>query len=204
MGLISRVSSRTYRPSKMENQSNPKIIFILGGPGSGKGTQCEKIKQKYNYDHLSTGDLLRDVVKSGSELGIKIQAIMTAGQLVSDDLILCLVKDAISKNGNKNGVLIDGYPRNIEQAKLFESKIGYPDKIIYLELDEQTMIDRLINRGKTSGRADDNMATIEKRLTVFKTQTGPVLDYYKDNLSTIDSSNGVEATFELVCKALDS
>merc|ERR1712168_1191429 len=127
MGLISRVSSRTYRPSKMENQSNPKIIFILGGPGSGKGTQCEKIKQKYNYDHLSTGDLLRDVVKSGSELGIKIQAIMTAGQLVSDDLILCLVKDAIYKNGNKNGVLIDGYPRNIEQAKLFESKIGYPD-----------------------------------------------------------------------------
>merc|ERR1712168_147891 len=203
MGLISRVSSRTYRPSKMENQSNPKIIFILGGPGSGKGTQCEKIKQKYNYDHLSTGDLLRDVVKSGSELGIKIQAIMTAGQLVSDDLILCLVKDAISKC-NKNGVLIDGYPRNIEQAKLFESKIGYPDKIIYLKLDEQTMIDRLINRGKTSGRADDNMATIEKRLTVFKNQTGPVLDYYKDKLSTIDSSNGVEATFELVCKALDS
>jgi adenylate kinase len=179
------------------------IIFVLGGPGSGKGTQCEKLRDKYGFVHLSTGDLLREEVSGGSDLGKQLENIMKEGKLVPLDTVMTLLKNAMEKHPEAKGFLIDGYPREVEQAKEFEKKIRPADVILYFEVSDEIMTQRLLGRALTSGRADDNEETIKKRLVTFHDQTKPVIDAYPTKVKKIDCSGQIDGIFAEVCKCVD-
>merc|ERR1712176_404519 len=137
------------------------IVWVLGGPGCGKGTQCDKIVAKYGFTHLSSGDLLREEVASGSERGKNLTAIMESGQLVPLATVLDLLAEAmIKKLSGSKGFLIDGYPREVAQGEEFEKAIAPCKHILYFEVSDETMTQRLLKRAETSGRADDNEETI--------------------------------------------
>lgn len=183
-----------------------KVIFVLGGPGSGKGTQCEKIVAKYGYNHLSSGDLLRDEVHSGSERGNKLKEIMEKGELVSLDIVLELIRDAMVKHiGHSTGFLIDGYPRELDQGKRFENEIITCQCVIAFEVSEEVMRQRLMKRGETSGRVDDNAETIIKRLKTFNDLTKPVIEYYEKQHKAhpIDASGSIDDIFAKVTHVID-
>jgi len=207
MGCIP--SSRGKPADKAETSSdlkNVRVIFVLGGPGSGKGTQCERIVEKYGFTHLSSGDLLREEVASGSERGKKITEIMEKGDLVPLDTVLELLKDAmLKKAADSKGFLIDGYPRELEQGTRFENEVAGVECVIYFEVSDETMTSRLLKRAETSGRVDDNEETIRKRLRTFHDITTPVVDYYgKDNkVHTIQAEGTVDDIFGKVCQVLD-
>jgi 5'-nucleotidase len=157
------------------------LVFVLGAPGSGKGTQCERIARDFHYKHLSTGDLLRDEVKSGSALGKELEGIMQSGGLVSTDLVLKLLKNAMTENGAKpikGKYLIDGFPRAPDQVVAFESAICKPTFVLAFDAREEVLEERLVARGKASGRADDNVESIRKRFATFKSQSEPVIQHY--------------------------
>lgn len=181
------------------------IIFIVGGPGSGKGTQCVKIAEKYGFKHLSSGDLLRDDVKSGNPRGEKLDKMMKAGQLVPLEVVLDLIKEAMIASKNAKGFLIDGYPREVIQGQQFESEIWECSLVIYYDVSDEVMTKRLLGRAATSGRVDDNAETIKKRLVTFHNQTKPVVDYYdkKNKLATIKAEGTVDAIFADSCKVID-
>lgn len=183
----------------------PTIIFVLGAPGAGKGTQCEKIAKMFGYHQISTGDLLRDEVKRGSPLGEKLKAIMAEGALVSTDLVLALVKDAMAKSG-AGKYLLDGYPRAQDQAIEFELAIGKPAFVLAFEADEATLEERLVNRGLTSGRADDNRESIQKRFATFKEQSEAVIEYYRELniVRAVNSLRHPEEVFDEVAMLFDA
>ncbi|ERE71220.1 endoglin [Cricetulus griseus] len=163
-----------------EKLKKAKIIFVVGGPGSGKGTQCEKIAQKYGYTHLSTGDLLRAEVSSGSERGKMLSSTMEKGQLVPLEIVLELLREAMmAKVDSSSGFLIDGYPREVKQGEEFEQRIGQPSMLLYVDAGADTMTQRLLKRGETSGRVDDNEETIKKRLETYYKATEPVISFYE-------------------------
>ncbi|KAK5672516.1 hypothetical protein QVD99_001276 [Batrachochytrium dendrobatidis] len=155
------------------------IIFVLGGPGSGKGTQCDRLVAKYGLTHLSTGDLLRDEVKKGSPLGAQLESDMTQGKMVSMEVIMKLLLAEMNQKKDGPGYLIDGFPRTIEQAHLFESVIGRCTFVLYFEASNEILTTRLLKRGETSGRADDNLESIGKRLVTFENASLPVIRYYE-------------------------
>lgn len=158
---------------------NIRVMFVLGGPGSGKGTQCDKIVAEYGFTHLSSGDLLRDEVASGSARGKELTAIMERGDLVSLDIVLQLIKEAMLKHAaTSKGYLIDGYPRELAQGIRFENEITGVECVLYFEVSDDTMKTRLMKRGETSGRVDDNEETIKKRLQTFHDLTKPTIDHY--------------------------
>ncbi|RWS05380.1 adenylate kinase isoenzyme 1-like protein [Dinothrombium tinctorium] len=179
------------------------VIFVIGGPGSGKGTQCERIVQKYGFTHLSTGDLLREEVTSGSERGKRLNEIMQSGKLVPLEEVLVLLKNAIEKSGSSKGFLIDGYPREVEQAIRFEKEVAPCTFLLYFDVSDAIMIERLLNRGKTSGRVDDNEETIKKRLATFHEHTTPILNHYGSKVKKIPAERSVDEIFEDVCKCID-
>uniref|UniRef100_A0A8C7XK44 Adenylate kinase isoenzyme 1 n=1 Tax=Oryzias sinensis TaxID=183150 RepID=A0A8C7XK44_9TELE len=212
-----------------------KIIFVVGGPGSGKGTQCERIVAKYGYTHLSSGDLLRAEVASGSDRGKQLQAIMQKGELVPLDTVLDMIKDAmIAKADVSKGFLIDGYPREVKQGEEFEKKvkacticyganayggglnynsvnsfgsqIGKPCLLLYVDAKSETMVKRLLKRGETSGRSDDNEETIKKRLDLYYKATEPVIAFYESRgiVKKVDSELPVDEVFVQVSQAIDS
>jgi len=190
-----------------EKIKGAKIIFVVGGPGSGKGTQCEKVVAKYGYTHLSSGDLLRLEVASGSERGKKLQEIMQKGELVPLDTVLDMIKDAMIAAADKSkGYLIDGYPREVKQGEEFEKKIGAPCLLLYIDAKAETMVKRLMKRGETSGRADDNEETIKKRLDLYYKATEPVIAFYEGRgiVRKIDSELPVDEVFGHVAKAIDA
>lgn len=183
-----------------------KIIFVVGGPGSGKGTQCEKIVQKYGFTHLSTGDLLRAEVSSGSDRGKTLSAIMEKGQLVPLDTVLEMLREAmIAKLDTSKGFLIDGYPREVKQGEEFEQKIGAPTLLLYVDAGADTMTKRLLKRGETSGRVDDNEETIKKRLETYYQATEPVITHYKDRgiVRKINAEGSPDDVFKEICTHLD-
>ncbi|VDN10439.1 unnamed protein product, partial [Dibothriocephalus latus] len=176
------------------------------GPGSGKGTQCENIVNKYGFNHLSSGDLLRAEVASGSPRGNELKAIMEKGELVSLDIVLQLIKDAMVKLVDKNcHFLIDGYPRELEQGTRFENEICKCLCVLVFDVSEDVMRERLLKRGETSGRADDNVETIINRLKTFNELTKPVIEYYeKENkVVKIDASPSIEEVFTTVQAELE-
>ncbi|CDQ66597.1 unnamed protein product [Oncorhynchus mykiss] len=198
--------SRQIVRSDDDKIKDAKIIFVVGGPGSGKGTQCEKVVAKYGYTHLSSGDLLRAEVASGSERGKTLQAIMQKGELVPLDTVLDMIKDAmIAKADVSKGFLIDGYPREVKQGEEFEKKIGAPCLLLYIDAKGETMVKRLMKRGETSGRADDNEETIKKRLDLYYKATEPVITFYTSRgiVRKIDSELPVDEVFGHVAKAID-
>jgi len=185
---------------------NARIVFVLGGPGSGKGTQCDKIVAKYGFTHLSTGDLLRDEVNSGSARGKELTAIMEKGDLVPLDTVLSMLRDAMVKKASvSKGFLIDGYPRELEQGKKFESDVAPVQSVLYFEVADATMKARLLKRAETSGRADDNETTIVKRLKTFHDHTEPVIGYYEkqNKVCRIVAEGTVDEIFAKVVAHLD-
>ncbi|XVE75436.1 hypothetical protein DITRI_Ditri12bG0093700 [Diplodiscus trichospermus] len=158
-------------------EKKPKVVFVLGGPGSGKGTQCVNIFQHFGYEHLSAGDLLRAEKDSGSENGTMIQNMMNEGKIVPSEVTIKLLQKAMVESGNDK-FLIDGFPRNEENRAAFEAvtKIE-PEFVLFLNCPEEEMERRILNRNQ--GREDDNIETIRKRLKVFLESTLPVIEYYK-------------------------
>ncbi|XP_038207545.1 adenylate kinase isoenzyme 1 isoform X2 [Zerene cesonia] len=184
--------------------SKTPIVWVLGGPGSGKGTQCEKIIAKYGFTHLSTGDLLRAEVKSGSERAKCLTTIMERGDLVPNDIVLDLLREAIvAAAADAKGFLIDGYPREKSQGIAFEKAIAPVTVIIYFEASPETLTQRLLGRAASSGRADDNADTIKLRLKTFLDNNDMVLAQYPDKLKRINAEDSVENIFGQVQQILD-
>lgn len=193
------------KPAKIEPLDvKVPVVFVFGGPGSGKGTQCDKIVQKYGFTHISSGDLLRAEVQSGSERGREMNEIMKKGELVPLDIVLQLLKEAIKKAmDTSKGFLIDGYPRNTEQGDRFEAEVCKCTHLLYFEVKDETMKSRLIKRGETSGRVDDNEETIIKRLKTFHEESEPVLEKYKSIVKKVSAEDDPDKVFEAVIPVLD-
>ena len=158
-------------------------IVIFGPPGSGKGTQSENLIKEYNLAHISTGDLLRKEISTNTELGALAKSYIDKGELVPDEVIVGMIDSYLDKMGKVNGVIFDGFPRTVAQAGALRDLLSsYKTKInvcLNLEVPNGELMKRLIERGKTSGRSDDNEETIAKRLATYDNQTKPVLDFYK-------------------------
>lgn len=159
-------------------------LVLFGAPGSGKGTQSAKLIDQYGLYHISTGELLRDHIARGTELGKIADSYISKGQLIPDDLMISILDDVLEKEAkDKKGVVFDGFPRTIPQAEALKKLLGKRGTdlhaVIGLEVPEEELVTRMLNRGKTSGRADDNIDTIKKRLDVYHSQTQPLAEYYK-------------------------
>ena len=164
------------------------VVFVLGGPGSGKGTQCGKLVKNYKFVHLSAGDLLREEKNTpGSEFGELIDHYIKEGLIVPQEITIKLLKNAIVKEYNKGlrNFLIDGFPRKMDQAISFENSVSEGKLVLYFECPEQIMLERLLNRGKTSGRSDDNLESIKKRFKTFVETSMPVVEYFDDQNKVI-------------------
>ncbi|KAJ1395428.1 UMP-CMP kinase [Sesbania bispinosa] len=179
-------------------EKNPTVVFVLGGPGSGKGTQCANIVQNFGYTHLSAGDLLRAEIKSGSENGTMIQNMIKEGKIVPSEVTIKLLQRAMKESGNDK-FLIDGFPRNEENRAAFENVTGIePAFVLFFDCPEEEMERRLLNRNQ--GREDDNIETIRKRFKVFLESSLPVINYYdaKDKVRKIDAARPIEEVFDSV------
>lgn len=185
-------------------------IILCGAPGCGKGTQSDFIVEKYGLTHLSTGDLMRKEVASGSELGQLISSYTSQGQLVPDDVTIQLLEQHInSLPEDTKGLIFDGFPRTLNQAvqleRLMKKRGDKTAILIDINVPEDEIVRRLIERGKTSGRADDNLETIKKRLVVYHDQTRPVDDYYElmDKYVRIQGLGTISEIFGRICRILD-
>ena len=185
-------------------------IILCGAPGCGKGTQSEFIVEKYGLSHLSTGDLMRHEVASGSELGQLIESYTSQGQLVPDDVTIQLLEKHIeSLPADTKGLIFDGFPRTLNQAvqleRLMKKRGDKTAILIDINVPEDEIIRRLIERGKTSGRSDDNLDTIKKRLVVYHDQTRPVDDYYElmDKYVRIQGLGTISGIFGRISRVLD-
>lgn len=157
-----------------------KRLIFLGPPGAGKGTQAVRVAEECQIPHISTGELLRGAVAEKTELGKKAQEYMDRGELVPDHLILGMVRDRLSQSDVANGWILDGFPRNVSQASFLDDLLAEihqeSDYAVNLEVPDEALIDRMLGRG----RQDDNEDTIRRRLEVYREQTAPVIDYYRD------------------------
>lgn len=174
-------------------------LLVFGSPGSGKGTQASRLKERGDLMHISTGDLLRSAVSTGSELGKKVEGILSAGDLVSDDIVLTLIREAVavvSESDEYKGWILDGFPRTLGQAlgldSLLQEASERIDAIVVLNVDRKEVMTRLLARA----RGDDNKETISNRLDVYYAQTRPVLDHYEGNV-TIHRINGTQSMDEV-------
>ena len=184
-------------------------LIICGAPGSGKGTQSDFIVEKYKLTHLSTGDLLRAETASGSELGKTINAYISEGNLIPDDMMIELLMQKIKSEPETNGFILDGFPRTVAQAEAFErimAEQGHKtDLLIDLKVERDELVNRLLKRGETSGRSDDNLATITKRVEVYEEKTRPVSDFYQKlgKYAPIDGRGDLQEIFGRICQAID-
>ncbi|KAJ9563372.1 hypothetical protein OSB04_008532 [Centaurea solstitialis] len=197
MGTAVEAASKETTGSAL-SQKNPKVIFVLGGPGSGKGTQCANIVEHFGYTHLSAGDLLRAEIKSGSENGTMIQNMIKEGKIVPSEVTIKLLEKAIAENENDK-FLIDGFPRNEENRAAFEAVTGIaPEFVLFFDCPAEEMEKRLL--GRNQGREDDNIETIRKRFRVYMESSLPVIEYYnsKGKVRKIDAAKPVEEVFEAV------
>ncbi len=185
-------------------------LVIFGAPGSGKGTQSEKLIDRYHLHHISTGEVLRDHIARGTELGRTADGYISQGQLIPDDLMLRVLEHELDANADKakDGVIFDGFPRTIPQAKalkqMMERRGQKIHAVVGLEVPEDQLMERMVLRGKASGRSDDNPETIRKRLAVYHKQTQPLRDYYTDEgkYLAIQGDGTVDEVFERVIAAL--
>ena len=184
-------------------------IVLFGPPGSGKGTQSANIIKKYDLEHLSTGDILREAVKNMTALGTKVKSYLDKGELVPDDLVIEVVTEkAFSQPGSK-GFVFDGFPRTIYQAesldKILENKKMLINMVIAVDVEEEVLYKRILGRKSTESRSDDNEKVIRNRLEVYKNQTLPLFDYYKkqNKLSPIDGMADIETVFERIVNAIE-
>jgi len=176
------------------------VVFVLGGPGCGKGTQCAKLVEDFGFVHLSAGDLLREEQKRpGSQVGELIQNIMKEGKIVPMEITIGLLEKALIEN-DSNRFIIDGFPRQLDQAFAFEKEIVESTLTIYFECSEEVMLKRLLKRGETSGRVDDNVESIKKRFKTFLDTSLPVIEHYmkQGKVKKIPCEDGVEEVYARV------
>ena len=184
-------------------------IVIFGAPGSGKGTQSKMIVERYGFDYISTGDMLRQAISQGNELGKTAKEYIDRGQLVPDDLIVRLIADFLDDKRGSKGVIFDGFPRTIKQAEALKTMLNERGTDIHILLDLQVeddeLVTRLLERGKISGRSDDNPETIKARLDVYHTQTAPLATYYigEGKHVAIKGIGRIEEIFERIAEAID-
>ena len=188
-----------------------KNIVIFGAPGAGKGTQSDKMIEKYGFGHISTGDVLRSEIKKGTELGKTAKEYIDNGQLIPDELMIDILASVYDSFGNDHkGVIFDGFPRTIPQAEALKemlAKRGHNiTAMIELHVPEDELMKRLILRGQQSGRSDDNEETIKKRLGVYHKQTSPLIDWYeKEGLHhKIDGLGELDRIFADICTVIDN
>ncbi|UGB45174.1 adenylate kinase [Frateuria edaphi] len=185
-------------------------LVLLGAPGSGKGTQAARLKADLNVPHISTGDMLRAAVAAGTPLGVKAKAVMDAGQLVSDDILLGMLEERLAQDDARNGFILDGYPRNLTQADALDhllSRIGQPlDAVVKLEVPNEAIVGRCQIRFQAENRADDNPDTVRKRLGVYAEQTAPVADFYakRGKLQVVDGVGELDEVTARIKRALES
>lgn len=185
-------------------------IVLFGPPGAGKGTQAASLIDKYKLVHLSTGDILRGELAAKSPLGLEAKKFMDKGELVSDEVVIGMIEVKLDQNKTAGGFIFDGFPRTTAQAealdRLLEKKKTSITKMLALQVDKQELVDRLMGRGKVSGRADDqDINIIENRIAVYNRETAPVINYYEvqGKFSAINGMGSIEEIFQRLCRAID-
>ena len=187
-----------------------KNLVIFGAPGSGKGTQSDLLVAKYGFRHISTGDVLRAEIKQGTELGRTAQQFIDKGQLIPDELMIEILASVYDSLCPCEGVIFDGFPRTIPQAEALKEMLAQRgtevSAVLQLEVPEEMLTERLLNRGKTSGRADDNAETIRKRLEVYHSQTAPLAAWYtaEGKLHAIKGYGALEEINAALCEVIDN
>jgi adenylate kinase len=185
-------------------------IVLFGPPGSGKGTQSEKIIDAHHLVHLSTGDLLRAEIAGKTELGLKASSIMQKGELVPDEVVIGMMENRIDQEKGAKGFIFDGFPRTVEQARSLDALLAKRKLaitvMISLNVPRQELINRLLKRGKEQGRSDDTLEVIENRIKVYEQQTFPVMDYYKETgkYRGVEGTGSVEEIFKRIMAVLNT
>lgn len=191
------------------------VVFFLGGPGSGKGTQSANLVQNYGFVHLSAGDLLRaEQIREGSQYGAMIKEFITEGKIVPMEVTVALLSNAMAESltntppppGTKARFLIDGFPRKLDQAVFFEKTVCPSELVLFLDCPEDVMESRLLKRGETSGRDDDNAASIRKRFRTFVDTSMPVVEAFRaqDKVVTVQATGSVEEVYEIVKAGIEA
>jgi adenylate kinase len=186
-------------------------LVLFGPPGAGKGTQAEKLIEKYGFNHISTGEVIREQIRKGTELGCSVQSYIEKGQLAPDGLVIDIIADYVAKHKDAKGNIFDGFPRTTVQAKAFDEimeKNGTPVSVMLsLEVPDEELVKRLLLRGKESGRADDsNEGVIRDRIDVYKAQTAVVADHYKPQGKhrAVNGLGTIDEIFGRLCQEIES
>ena len=186
-------------------------LIVFGPPGAGKGTQSERLIEKYSLIHLSTGDILRSEIASGTALGLKAKQLMDKGELVPDEVVIGMVRSKLQSNKGAKGFIFDGFPRTVAQATaldaLLEEIAATITVLLALEVNENELVKRLLNRGKDSGRTDDqDQSIIQNRIREYHKKTAPVIEYYakQNKYKVVKGKGNVEEIFRDICVLLDS
>ncbi len=202
--LISIFTSQRIK-SKMLN------LILFGPPGSGKGTQANLLVEKYGILHISTGDLFRFEIDNNTELGVKAKEYMAKGELVPDEVTIGMLKNKVNANPNVAGIIFDGFPRTINQAEALDQFLAEKDSsvraLIALDVSEEELVARLLERGKNSGRADDiDESIIRNRIEVYGNETAPVFNYYKSKSKShfIQGVGSIDEIFERLTTTIDT
>ncbi len=185
-------------------------VVIFGAPGSGKGTQSERLINEYELYHISTGEVLREHIANGTELGKIADSYISQGQLIPDNLMVDILDDLLEKNqATRDGVIFDGFPRTVPQAHALNEMLARRGSkvhaVVGLEVGEEELVKRILKRGQETGRADDNLDTVKKRLDVYHSQTSPLRDLYiaEGKYHGIDGTGSVESIFKEIKTRLD-
>ncbi|MCR5013898.1 MAG: adenylate kinase [Bacteroidales bacterium] len=183
-------------------------IILFGPPGAGKGTQSQFLREQYHLTYISTGEILREEIAAETELGLQVKEIISQGNLVSDEIVAAIIEKRLAENLDSPGFLFDGYPRTVRQAEILDElmkKHGITlSGVLSLEVPENLLIERMLERGKVSGRADDNIDSIKHRFVEYEAKTKPVLNYYEaqGNLQGINGVGEIPEIFMRLCSAI--
>ncbi len=184
-------------------------LILFGPPGSGKGTQSVKIAEKYNFAHISTGDIFRSKIRSMTELGLKVQGIIERGELVPDELLVEILDNAMGKFSGVDGFVFDGFPRTLQQAEdldeILSKKSDKISLVLALEVDEEEVIKRLLKRAQLEGRKDDTEDVVRNRMSVYHSQTSPLIDFYKkqDKFESVIGIGSIDEISEKLFGVID-
>lgn len=185
-------------------------IIIFGAPGSGKGTQSQKMTDRYHLTHISTGEVLRKEIKEQTELGKLAEKYISQGQLVPDDVVVNMLNEFLTDNPDCSGYIFDGFPRTLKQGEAMDNMLKEQNKsidvVISLDVDDDELVDRLLKRGKEMGRDDDTLETIKSRLKVYYSQTEPLKEFYSNQgkLAQVKGTGTVEEIFSRIEKVIDN
>ena len=186
-------------------------LILFGPPGSGKGTQSERLTERFGLIHLSTGNLLREEIVKQSRLGLEAKSFMDNGQLVPDSVVIGMIRSAIANNPQAKGFLFDGFPRTVAQAQALDELLAENQSEIHtvlaLQVTQEELVDRLLNRGKTSGRSDDiNEEIIRARIMEYENKTSPVAGYYEQfgKFVRIKGEGDIEEIFDALCAEIEA